>query len=142
MKTSARNQFAGTVSRVQEGAINAEIELTLAGGQKIVAMITRESMARLNLHPGKPAVAFVKASSIVLVTESEDMIFSTRNNRAGTVAQLNKDEVNSEVIVNLTNGGTVAATVTSESAKALGLAPGVPVSAIFKASSVILGTPA
>lgn len=44
MKTSARNQFIGMVSRVQEGTVSAEVELTLAGDQRIVAVITRESI--------------------------------------------------------------------------------------------------
>ena len=32
MKTSARNQFVGTVSSVRSGAVNDEVELTLPGG--------------------------------------------------------------------------------------------------------------
>lgn len=141
MKTSARNQFVGTVSRVQEGTVNAEVELTLAGDQKIVAMITRESMKKLDLQPGKQAVALVKASSIILAAESEDVMFSARNHLAGTVTQLHKGDVMAEVIVSIANGGTVSATITNESAESLGLSPGSPVSAMFKASSVILGTP-
>lgn len=33
MKVSARNVFEGTVSAVQPGAVNAEVELTLGGGE-------------------------------------------------------------------------------------------------------------
>jgi len=142
MKTSARNQFTGTVSRIQEGTVNAEIELTLVTGQKIVAMVTKDSLARLHLHPGKEAIALVKASLIVLVTESDGMILSARNNLAGTVGELHPGAVNTEVVVNLPNGGTVVAIVTNQSASSLGLQTGSPVSALFKASSVILGVPA
>ena len=139
MKTSARNQFSGIVSRIQEGAVNAEVELTLDSGQQIIAMITRASVVRLGLQIGKPAFALVKASTVVLVTDIQGAVFSTRNMLDGTVAELRKGAVNSEVIIQLAEGGTVAAIVTNESATSLGLQPGAPVTAIFKTSSVIVG---
>lgn len=36
MAVSARNQLTGTVSAVAMGAVNDEVELTLAGGAKLV----------------------------------------------------------------------------------------------------------
>jgi molybdate transport system regulatory protein len=138
MKTSARNQFQGTVSYVREGTVNAEVGLDIGYGEEIVAMITKDSAARLGLHTGKPAFALIKASSIILSTEN-DAIFSARNNLSGTVTEVHEGAVNTEVIVNLTNNEIVAAIVTNASAKSLDLKPGSPVSAIFKASSVILG---
>lgn len=86
-------------------------------------------------------IALVKASSIILAAECEDVMFSARNNPSGTVAQLHKGDVMAEVIVSISNGGTISATITNESAKSLGLSHGSSVSAMFKASSVILGTP-
>ena len=50
--------------------------------------------------------------------------------------------VNTEVVIEVNGGGTVAAIVTNESAQSLGLAEGKTASAIFKASSVIIGVPA
>ena len=50
--------------------------------------------------------------------------------------------VNTEVVVALPGGGSVAAIVTNESAKALALAPGRETIAMFKVSSVILAVPA
>ena len=35
MAVSARNQLTGTVSAVAMGAVNDEVELTLAGGAKL-----------------------------------------------------------------------------------------------------------
>lgn len=139
MKTSARNQFSGIVSRIQEGAVNAEVELTLENGEQIIAMITKSSVVRLGLDVGKPAFALVKASTVVLVTDVQGVVFSTRNMLDGTVAELHKGAVNSEVIVQLAKGGTVAAIVTNKSATSLGLQPGAPVTTIFKTSSVIVG---
>ena len=50
MKTSARNQFMGTVSGYKAGAVNDEVELTLAGGHRVVAIVTRESTELLELQ--------------------------------------------------------------------------------------------
>lgn len=140
MKTSARNQFLGTVSGYRAGAVNDEIELTLAGGRRIVAIVTRESTALLGLKLGAQAFALVKASSVLLATDLQDAKLSARNQLAGTVASISPGAVNSEVTVDLGNGLAVAAVLTRESVDTLGLAVGKPVTALFKASSVILGT--
>jgi len=49
--------------------------------------------------------------------------------------------VNTEVVIDLDGGVAVAAIVTNDSSEALELAAGKPVTAIFKASSVILAVP-
>ena len=142
MRTSARNQFFGKVSRVAAGAVNDEIELDIPGMQKIVAIVTHESAVDLGLEPGAEAFALVKASTIIVVTEDGGAKFSARNRLHGTVLRIQKGAVNTEVIIGLPDGGAVAAIVTNESCESLGLAPGVTASALFKASSVILGVPA
>lgn len=139
MKTSARNQFAGTVSAVRTGAVNDEIELEVAGGLRIVATVTSESRNALGLNVGAAAFALVKASSIILMTDDAGVKLSARNQFAGTVARVTPGAVNSEVVLDLPGGGSVAAVITNESAKTLALAKGSKASAIFKASSVIIG---
>jgi molybdate transport system regulatory protein len=141
MKTSARNQFFGTVSGIQPGAVNDEIELDIAGGHRIVAIVTHESTASLGLAAGAQAFALVKASSIILMTEGEGARFSARNQLAGTVSRLTPGAVNTEVVLDLTGGGSIAAIITNESARALELAEGRTATAMFKASSVIVGVP-
>lgn len=141
MKTSARNQFLGTVTQVTSGAVQDEVELEVAGGNKIVATISHQSAKDLDLSMGKQALALVKASSIVLVTHDEGARFSARNRLTGEVARIEPGAVNAEVVVALPGGATVVATVTLDSCEGLGLAVGKTVSAIFKASSVIVATP-
>jgi molybdate transport system regulatory protein len=142
MKTSARNQFLGTVVQVKRGAVNDEIVLELAAGQKIVATITHESTETLGLAPGVQAFALIKASSIILVADDERARFSTSNRMSGTVARVQPGAVNTEVVIDVGGGGTIAAIITNESCDALGLAERQPATAIFTASSVILGIPA
>jgi molybdate transport system regulatory protein len=139
MKTSARNQFLGKVVQVKRGAINDEIELGLASGQKIVATITRESTEALALQPGAQAFAMIKASSIILVVDDDNAKFSARNRMAGIVSRIQTGAVNSEVVIDIDGGGTIAAIITNESCNTLDLAVGTRAAGIFKASSVILG---
>ena len=88
------------------------------------------------------AFALVKASSVIVVTDDHGARFSARNRLQGTVSRVQKGAVNTEVVIGLPGGASVAAIVTNESCDALGLAPGVAASALFKASSVIVGVPA
>ena len=142
MKTSARNHFAGQVTRVQRGSVNDEIEIEAAGGHKVVAIVTHESAEGLGLAVGAQAFALVKASSVVVVTDADGAKFSARNRLTGKVSRLLPGAVNTEVVIDLAGGGSVAAIITNESSSALELTEGATATAIFKASSVIVGAPA
>ena len=142
MKTSARNHFAGQVTRVQRGSVNDEIEIEAAGGHKVVAIVTHESAEGLGLAVGAQAFALVKASSVVVVTDAEGAKFSARNRLTGKVSRLVPGAVNTEVVIDLAGGGSVAAIITNESSSTLELTEGTTATALFKASSVIVGTPA
>ena len=69
MKLSARNLIKGKVANITMGAVNAEIELELSDGQKIVSIITINSAKRLGLEVGKEAYAMIKASSVMIATD-------------------------------------------------------------------------
>ncbi len=138
MKTSARNQFVGTVSAVRAGAVNDEVELTLPSGQRLVAVVTRDSTEAMGLRTNLTAIALIKASSVLIGTGLEDAKLSARNQLAGTVRSATPGAVNSEIVLDIDGGGSIAAIVTQSSAQALGLAPGSRATAFFKASSVIL----
>jgi molybdate transport system regulatory protein len=142
MLTSARNEFAGKVAAINEGAVNDEIEITLTGGDRIVAVITRTSTASLGLKVGADALALVKAPWVILSVPDNGIKLSTRNRLEGSVKSVKPGAVNTEVEVSLKGGQTLAAIVTQESAQSLGLAVGKPVLAFFKASHVIVGVKA
>ena len=140
MMTSARNHYAGKVVRITRGAVNDEIELELSGGERIVSIITHVSAESLGLRVGGDAMALVKASwVIVAVDDGKKIKLSTRNRLDGKVTKLDTGAVNTEVVIELKGGNTVAAIITNTAAKQLGLKVGNAASAIFKASSVILG---
>ena len=140
LRTSARNQFAGTVAAIHAGAVNDTVELALAGGQRLVATITCESTRALGLAVGRPAIALVKASSVLLGLPDPGLKLSARNQLAGVVGAVELGAVNAAVSVDLDGGGVMVAVVTNSSVEHLSLAEGQRVLAIVKASSVILGT--
>lgn len=142
MNVSARNVFAGKITALTKGAVNAEIELTLSGGDKIVAIVTEGSVASLGLAVGVDAVAYVKAPWVMLLSGPADVRFSARNQLTGKVSSLHKGAVNTEVGITLAGGATVFAVVTNEAVMELGLKSGEPATALIKASHVILGVPA
>ena len=67
MKLSARNQLAGTVRGVNEGAAIANVEIDV-GGQRLVASITVEAARELGLREGAQVTAVIKASDVILAT--------------------------------------------------------------------------
>ncbi len=138
MKTSARNQFSGKVAKVVTGAVNNEIIIDLAGGQKLVASITMESSQELGIVVGKEVVALVKSSSIILASDLNGMKLSTRNQFTGTVQRIQKGAVNTEVVLDA-GGMALAAIITNDSAERLALKEGSEATALFKAGSVIVG---
>lgn len=138
MKASARNQFKGIVKNVQIGAVNAEVHITLAGGEAIVASITKDSIDNLAIKAGLEVVALVKAPQIIIVTDFGGYRLSARNQLAGTVTTVKPGVVNAEIDIELKGGDLVAATVTNDSVASLGLTAGQAVTAVFKAGAVIL----
>lgn len=139
MIISARNVLPGTVAGVTKGAVNAEVVLSLRGGETIVAVITNPSVDRLGLQKGAEALAIIKASDVMVGKGLENAKLSARNILAGKVAEVNPGAVNSEVGIRLPGGTVLIASITKESMQALDLKPGDQVSAVVKASHVIVG---
>lgn len=139
LKTSARNKLLGTITAIRAGAVNDEISLRVAGGHTVVATITRESTQELGLAVGKEALALVKASSMLVGIPGEGLRISARNQLPCTVTAVTPGAVNSEARLALEGGVTLAAIITNESIRELGLEVGADAVAIFKASSVIIG---
>lgn len=70
LRLTARNQLWGEVAAIQEGSVNDEVTVALAGGRSVTAVVTRGSCERLELAVGVPACAVFKSSSVILATWS------------------------------------------------------------------------
>lgn len=137
VRSSARNQFVGTVSGLREGPVDFEVLVRIDEQIELAAVVTRESAEHLELAIGTEVIALVKASSLLLITD-EAMRISARNRLWGTVQRIVDGPVNAEVTLDLGNGRSAVAVVTHDSVESLGLAIGVRACAAFKVSSVIL----
>ena len=69
MNISARNQLRGTVTSVTLGAIMAEVMVNVSG-QQLVSAITKTSAESLGLREGSEVVVVIKATEVMLGTES------------------------------------------------------------------------
>lgn len=69
-RLSARNRFPGVVRSVQVDGVMALVEIE-AGPHRVTAAITRDSVEELGLAPGVPATAAVKATSVMVHTDTD-----------------------------------------------------------------------
>ena len=62
---SARNRFAGIVTRVERDRVVAVVEV-LAGPHRLVSLMTAEAVDELGLEVGVEAVCVVKATQVIV----------------------------------------------------------------------------
>ena len=66
---SARNRFAGIVTRVEVDRVAAVVEV-LAGPHRVVSLMTAEAVEELGLRVGDEAVCVVKATNVIVEVPS------------------------------------------------------------------------
>jgi molybdate transport system regulatory protein len=142
MKTTARNQFVGTIRAVDIGPVGAQATVALSGGMDITATLTSNAAKRLKLQRGQDAIAIVKASEVVLVIDFDGYTLSARNQLPGTISRIDPGAVSALVALTLPGGTAVTASVTNDAVASLALAVGTPATAVFKAYSVMLAVAA
>lgn len=72
MPISARNQFPGKVLSIKLGAVMAEVVIDIGGGHQVVSLISVSSAKRLKLKKGSPATAVIKATEVIISTDSAE----------------------------------------------------------------------
>ena len=125
----------------RQGALG-RVVLRLAGARPQPSAWELLSLRSLGIAVGKPAVAVVKASAITLLPPASPYRFTARNQLAGTVANVAKGAINSQVVIALKGGSSLSAVVTNDAIGELDLKVGAPITALFKAGQVLLGVPA
>jgi molybdate transport system regulatory protein len=138
MRTSARNVLRCTVAGIEEGAVNAEVRLSLTPETTLTAVITRDSVRSLGLIPDRPAMALIKSSFVLLAPAGEAGRTSVLNAIDGTVARREDGAVNCEITLDIGGGKTITAVITAKSASALGLDVGARATALIDAAHIII----
>ena len=62
---SARNRFAGIVTRIEADKVAAVVEV-IAGPHRLVSLMTAEAVEELGLKVGDEAVCVVKATNVIV----------------------------------------------------------------------------
>lgn len=132
---SARNQFAGKVTSVKEGAVNGIVTIDV-NGTAVTATISMDSIKNLGVEAGKDATAFVKATEVMVAVG--DLKISARNQFAGKITKVEAGAVNSIVVIEAAVG-TISATISNAAVEELGLEAGKDATAVIKATSVMIG---
>jgi molybdopterin-binding protein len=70
MPLSARNQFPGKIVSLRNGAVMSEVIIDIGGGHQIVSLISASSAKRLKLKKGAPAIAVIKATEVIISTDT------------------------------------------------------------------------
>jgi molybdate transport system regulatory protein len=65
---TTRNQVAGKIEAIVDGSVLCEVRID-AGGDELVAVVTRYSMERLGMGVGDDVVVLVKATGVSLAIE-------------------------------------------------------------------------
>lgn len=63
---SGRNQLVGRITSVKTVGLLAKVTLDI-GGQKVTAIITRDSCQELGLKTGETAAALIKATEVMII---------------------------------------------------------------------------
>ena len=134
MTLSARNQFEGKISAVQEGSVNGIVTIDVKG-TPVMATISMAAIKEFGLKAGTPATAVIKATEVMV--GGSGLKLSARNKFAGKVASVTEGVVNSIVAIE-TPAFTITATISNEAVKELGLKTGSDAVAVVKATSVMV----
>ena len=137
LQTSARNQLFGTVMQRDAQSVQQHVDVLLADGTTLIKVaLTEQSANRLELTAGKEVLVLIKAPWVD-VTQAAS---GADNQLNGTLAQLEKGETHSEVLITLASNETLCATLANERVDQQKLQVGQAVTAHFNADRVIIAT--
>lgn len=136
---SARNQLDVEITNVKTGAVNSLITAKTNGGEILKATVTIDSEANLDLKAGKKAVFLFKASSVIVSKNENELKLSAANQICGKIVRIEDGAVNAEIEIEASKGEILSAIITMKSLKNLDLKVGDKVTAIIKATQIIVG---
>lgn len=140
VSSSARNQFLGRITMIDQGAVNCQLKIAVSASIALSVSITDQSRASMALQVNDRVIALIKASAVGLALPSSAPLrgISSENIFCGRLSKLIPGAVNVDVSIDLSDGKSLSAIVSEESATRLSLQEGMDINAFFDANSVIL----
>lgn len=132
---SARNQFKGIVTDVNEGAVNGIVSIDV-NGEVFSSTISMSAIKELELGKGVTAIAIIKATEVMIATELPKI--SARNKFHGTIKEIQVGAVN-DIVTLETKAGLISATISKNAVEELELSADKEAYAIIKSTSVMVG---
>lgn len=142
LKTSARNQLFGVIQSIQQKGNNYEVTLQLHGSQQVlVALVTHTSYEKLELAPGKEAIALIKALWVHILPEKgkTETGQNVINGHIYSVNDCDSDSEEVEVCLAFSERGRLYGMACS--AERESLSENAEAKAVFDCRSVIVGMP-
>jgi molybdate transport system regulatory protein len=139
-RTSIRNKLIGTIKSIKPRMYHGEVILTLKGGDEIHAVLTLDSIKRLDLNEGSKAHVLIRAPHLILVKPNCGLKFSAGNYLCGKVSHILDTRLNAEITLELKGGEHLRAVVPHDAIADLGIKEGEQFCGVFKASNVVLAT--
>jgi len=143
VKTSARNQFVGSVVAITDTGGLADVRLRLEGRPdeltELTATITPESVETMALRVDAQVYALIKAPWVD-VTATVPRRNPHRNVFEGRIGALDAGAVSTRLSITTASGRTIAAAMPGTKVEQRGLRRGAPAWASFSTESVILAT--
>jgi molybdate transport system regulatory protein len=134
---SARNQISGTIADIQKGTAMRVVTVS-AQGHTIMSAITNQAVQELGLRQHDAVIAVVKATEgIITKGDAGAMKVSARNKVSGRITHIDKGPAMAAVTLDAQNWKLTAA-ITRQAADDLQLTQGDQVTALFKATDVLL----
>ena len=133
---SARNQLEGTVTKVENGAVNGIVVIDV-NGTPVTATISMGSIENLGIAPGVRACAVIKATEVMI--GKGELCLSARNQFPGKIISVEEGAVNGIVRIEVLGGNIMTSTISMGAIRELGFEPGVEAKAVVKATSVMVG---
>jgi molybdate transport system regulatory protein len=136
-QVSARNQISGTIAEIQKGEAMSVVTVS-AQGHTITSAITNQAVKELGLRQHDGVIALIKATEgIITKGDAGAMKISARNRVSGRVSHIDRGAAMAAVTLDAQNW-TLTTAITRQAADDLRLAPGDQVTALFKATEVLL----
>lgn len=138
VRLSARNQLKVKVTEIHKSRVESELTLQLGENTWLNATITNDSFDALEIAIGVELYAIFKANALTLSSDI-NLKKSDANRLLGTIARIERDSFNAQIIIELENKKSVCSTMSVDIFDELGVGVGSKVVAFCRPKNIILG---